>query len=263
MPFEYDSNIFYIEEGDNTHQTLIFLHGRSGNSLSWWRQLPSLSKKFHCISIDVPGFGKSIRCGERMGENLCKQVRKFIKNMSIEFPILIVQSLCGFLAYEYSISYPDELKAIIYTGAMGFTNDFVKHYKDCVQKKITEYNAGTLTLRERTVAPEFYKNNPSILFLHKQIQNLNPEPNFGIIDGEYDFNGLKCFPNDSFSNTHSMFIVGEYDIITPLEMILKFSKNTNCDRISVIPKCGHSCYIENYEQFNQLVSNYVTQLLES
>lgn len=52
------TTLAYIEDGAGD-QTLIFIHGLSGNLLSWHKNFDALSKTHRCIALDLPGNGMS------------------------------------------------------------------------------------------------------------------------------------------------------------------------------------------------------------
>lgn len=52
------SELAYIEKGSG-NQTLLFLHGLSGNLLGWHNNFDALSRHYRCIAIDLPGNGLS------------------------------------------------------------------------------------------------------------------------------------------------------------------------------------------------------------
>src|SRR6476660_10364255 len=49
--------MFYEVHGDGP--AVIFAHGSGGTHMSWWQQVPVLSKQYRCVTIDHRGFGYS------------------------------------------------------------------------------------------------------------------------------------------------------------------------------------------------------------
>ena len=48
-------DLFYESHGDGP--AIVFLHGRGGNHLAWWQQIPHFADRFRCIAIDHREFG--------------------------------------------------------------------------------------------------------------------------------------------------------------------------------------------------------------
>jgi len=56
----------HVEEvGPENGPIAILIHGWSSSWFTWKPILPSLSKRYRCIAIDLPGFGKSPAPTER------------------------------------------------------------------------------------------------------------------------------------------------------------------------------------------------------
>ena len=56
--FKYkDQNIFYIDEGEG--EVLVLIHGFPTSSWDWHKLWPSLTRRFHVITLDMLGFGFS------------------------------------------------------------------------------------------------------------------------------------------------------------------------------------------------------------
>ena len=51
--------INYEEQGPANGPIAILIHGWSSSTFTWAPVLPSLSKRYRCIAVDLPGFGKS------------------------------------------------------------------------------------------------------------------------------------------------------------------------------------------------------------
>jgi pimeloyl-ACP methyl ester carboxylesterase/CRP-like cAMP-binding protein len=51
--------IYTQEQGPATGPIAILIHGWSSSSFTWAPVLPSLSRRYRCIAVDLPGFGRS------------------------------------------------------------------------------------------------------------------------------------------------------------------------------------------------------------
>ena len=54
-------NVFYREAGSTKLPNLLLLHGHASSSHTFRNIIPELSKHFHIIAPDYPGFGNSDR----------------------------------------------------------------------------------------------------------------------------------------------------------------------------------------------------------
>ena len=51
--------IHYLEWGDRSNPTLLFLHGRMSHAMCWAFIAPNLTDAYHCIAMDCSGMGNS------------------------------------------------------------------------------------------------------------------------------------------------------------------------------------------------------------
>ena len=63
MPFAPVNDIQLYYESDGEGLPVVFAHGRGGNHLSWWQQIPSFARHHRCIAFDHREFGRSRRAG--------------------------------------------------------------------------------------------------------------------------------------------------------------------------------------------------------
>ena len=58
--YNINGQVLYVQEaGPANGPIAILIHGWSSSSFTWAPILPELSKRYRCIAIDLPGFGKS------------------------------------------------------------------------------------------------------------------------------------------------------------------------------------------------------------
>jgi pimeloyl-ACP methyl ester carboxylesterase len=48
-----------VTAGDPANPAILFLHGAGISGWMWAAQMESLSSRYHCIAVDLPGFGKN------------------------------------------------------------------------------------------------------------------------------------------------------------------------------------------------------------
>ncbi|ATH08084.1 hypothetical protein BIY24_09015 [Halobacteriovorax marinus] len=124
-----DGSRFVEIEGTSVHyrdfgegQAIVLLHGIC-DSLHSWRHFkkPILEAGYRYIALDVPGFGlthgKEIPYDQ---ENYTLFLNKLFKKLNIESPIIIGNSLGGYIAWNYAINYPRETKKIVLLSPAGY-----------------------------------------------------------------------------------------------------------------------------------------------
>lgn len=96
------------EEGPKTGQICIMIHGWSS---SWYALSPLIelvSRRFHCVALDLPGYGNSERLHERTTiPAYAEVVAKLIQELSDNPAVLIGHSMGGMTSITTALLYPE------------------------------------------------------------------------------------------------------------------------------------------------------------
>jgi pimeloyl-ACP methyl ester carboxylesterase len=96
--------------------TMILLHGIASSSANWDYLLPLIRSSYHCISIDLLGFGDSPKpqWARYTMEEHCKAVEQAIKRLRIKPPFILVgHSLGSLLATRYARTHPGRVNRLV------------------------------------------------------------------------------------------------------------------------------------------------------
>ncbi len=103
----------FIETGKGKI-TLVFLHYFGGSSKSWSYVISKLEKSFHCIAIDLRGFGNSPAPGEQLSVNdNANDVINLIQTLQLKKYVLVGHSMGGKIALDVTSQKPDGLVSLI------------------------------------------------------------------------------------------------------------------------------------------------------
>lgn len=90
-----DQQVHIWEEGSPDAPIALLIHGWSSSSFTWAPLLPSLRKRYRCLAIDLPGFGKSPAPAEPPTiAGYAKLAGKIIESFS-ERPVLVLGHSMG------------------------------------------------------------------------------------------------------------------------------------------------------------------------
>jgi abhydrolase domain-containing protein 6 len=101
--------IVYLEGG--TGESVLLLHGFGGDKDNWTLFSQYLTKRYHVIAPDLPGFGESSKIWSDP-YNIAAQVERvhqFAKEIGLKRFHLAGNSMGGLIAGVYAAMYPDEL----------------------------------------------------------------------------------------------------------------------------------------------------------
>ncbi len=114
--------IFWREAGDDRLPVVIFLHGSWYDSTQWENSLGILSKNFHCLAIDLLGFGNStaIRTPNSI-EMEVDCLHEFLTALKLRPVYLVGHSLGAWIAVSYTLKYPDLVRGVVAISPEGFS----------------------------------------------------------------------------------------------------------------------------------------------
>jgi len=138
-------NISYSKVGSGPH--LCFLHGFCENSEIWEELIASLSSRFTCIAIDLPGFGKSSQMAFGSLTQVANQVHELLVAENATHTIMCGHSMGGYILADYMEQYGTELRgaAFMHSSAMADSED----------KKISREK--TIRFIEKNGTEEFFR----------------------------------------------------------------------------------------------------------
>lgn len=117
----YDINLAFTELGTG-EETLIFIHGLGHSRLAWMKNLNELSKYYHCIAIDLPGYGQSsdsLSYPYGMGF-YAEVIFHLIQELGLKKVSLVGHSMGGQIAITFALNYPKLLKSLVLCASAGF-----------------------------------------------------------------------------------------------------------------------------------------------
>ena len=80
----------YVEAGDPSNPTVVFLHGVPDSWWQWHYALEHLSDHYHCVAIDLKGYGQSDkRTGDYRQQGVADQLQALLDEIGIsEFALV-------------------------------------------------------------------------------------------------------------------------------------------------------------------------------
>ncbi|HZD93562.1 MAG TPA: alpha/beta fold hydrolase, partial [Candidatus Sulfotelmatobacter sp.] len=104
-----DHRIVYSEGGKG--EPVVLLHGFGASADNWNRFAARLTKRYHVIAPDLPGWGQSTRL-EAESYAYPKQIERlqqFLTQLGLKRFHLIGHSMGGFIASAYAACYPEQV----------------------------------------------------------------------------------------------------------------------------------------------------------
>src|SRR5580704_13198519 len=151
---------------------LVLAHGGGGNHLSWWQNVPVLSRSFRCVTFDHRGFGASRDLSDGPGPNaFVEDLRQLLDHLGIQRAALVGQSMGGWTVLGFAAAFPDRVSALTLCDTTAGMDD-----PDVTreQAKLRDLAKGGLAnVLTRAYAADFPTREPFLGFLYQQISGLN------------------------------------------------------------------------------------------
>lgn len=262
--------ISYYEANENARCTLFFIHGNSGSSLMWSKQFSgSLREDYRLVAIDLPGHGDSFHSKNPIEDysplGTAKILSSVITYLATNNQFILIGFSYGTNLIAEMINYGIRPGGIVLIGScvLGNNHGMGKVFLQNEQPSIFFYNENDRKVIERwffanlikpdkndfqnvkngylKVSPEF----KPVLFKAAGEGNLSDEIQllhqlnipvlilFGVRDGLVNINYLDDFPFPVWQN-----------------------------HIYKLSDAGHWVNIDEAEEFNSIVSNYVQKMFK-
>jgi pimeloyl-ACP methyl ester carboxylesterase len=109
--------LYIQEQGPRNAETLVFLHGFGVSSWMWTMQVATLSERYHCITLDLPGNGESYQHEWRSLPDTADQVAAIIRERASDGTAHVVGlSMGGYVALYLLAAHPDVVKTMVVSG---------------------------------------------------------------------------------------------------------------------------------------------------
>lgn len=267
MPIiEVNGTQFHYQESGKGFP-LVLAHGRGGNYLSWWQQVPAFSSRYRCITFDHRGWGLTPDANDLGPRAFPDDLLSLLDALDVESAFLLGHSMGGMTCLRFAIDHPDRVRAMV------FANTFAGMRREVWLASGEDTQAEVRSVWERrreegsrrVLTREFRRNHKDKAYLYKQIRLLNEN---GLNNGDRDdqiqsIRALERDPDASASREQLdcltmpvLFIGGEHDEVMPVSLMSVAAKLLPNARSVVMPDTDHSAFFEQPEAFNRIVLEF-------
>ncbi|MCF8010074.1 MAG: alpha/beta hydrolase [Clostridiales bacterium] len=249
----YDKKSFYYEarypHNKDPEKTVVFLHGAGGTHQDWRYQVEYFGKKYLSIAIDLPGHGNSQ--GETKKD--ISHYTTFLKNFCehvIGSPIVLVgHSMGGAIALDFAVNYPEDLSGLVLASTGGQLK---------IAPAITNMFAGGKIFYQ-LIDYIYNKNTPKdlLIFARDELAKTPPKVFYN------DFlacNNFDITDNLKDISTKTLVVYADTDNLVSTEQSKILHQNIPNTQQKVIENSGHMLIVENPEQFNKYLNDFIDLL---
>jgi pimeloyl-ACP methyl ester carboxylesterase len=229
---------------------VVFLHANTGSSQSWERQIPAFTAAgYRVIAYDRRGWGKSTSDAAQPG-TAADDLHALVKFLGVDRFHLLGTAGGGFGAFDYALSFPEQLRSLIVVNSIGGMQD-----------------ADYLELGRRLRPPQFDAMPPELRELGPAYRAVDPEGTKRWIELEHmsrqsgaaaqTYRNRMTFAMLESIKLPVLLITGDADMYAPPPVLRMFSARIKGSESLIIPEAGHSSYWEKPDVFNRAVLDFM------
>ena len=253
--------LFFEETGQGT--PIIFVHEFAGDYRSWEPQVRYFSRNYRCLSFNARGYPPSEvpkSHGKYNQDYARKDIKSILDHLEIEMAHIIGLSMGGFAALHFGIHYPERVIAQVIAGCgYGASKETKTQFKIEATQTADEiesqsmaifgkkYALGPTRVQFQNKDPKGWKEFETQLCDHSTIGSANTmrgvqkeRPSLFDMDKE-----LKKI------TIPTLILNGDEDVPC-LDVGLYLKEIIPSAALSLLPKTGHTCNLEEPNLFNQL-----------
>lgn len=238
----------YYEVHGSGSDVIVFAHGKGGNHMSWWQQIPYFSKKYRCITFDHRSYGMSTNADDgRNQDAYVDDLTGLLDHLQVERFFFVGQSMGGRVGLDFAIKNPGRVRGLVLASTIAGVVD------EELQAILTTDATAPKELLPRVLGKSFREENKNLTFMFSQIEALNhigSDPFPLLIKGASRRDLSECI-------VPTLLIVGDEDSVAPPSAVKWFASVKPNSTYKEVTEAGHSIYFEKPELFNALVTEFI------
>jgi pimeloyl-ACP methyl ester carboxylesterase len=231
---------------------VLLVHGAAGSSENWFQQLPALEAAgYRWIRYDLRGAGKSEAPDGAEGEgSVVADLEALVAHLGLASFVLVTQAAGGFGGFEYALSNPGKLTALVVANSIGGITD-----RDYVEfrRLLMGPDSDAWPREERELGRSFRAANPEGVAHFMEMEHR----------GRSDFSrrqkartALTLAMLEKL-NMPVLLIASDEDVLSPPPLMrLLAERISDCSFIE-IAGAGHCSYYEKPDEWNRIVTGFL------
>src|SRR5260221_4917559 len=102
------------EEGPENGPVALLIHGWSSTWFALKPLLPILNHRYHCLAVDLPGYGESPRMPQRAESDAYAELLAALIRQVSKWPVLLIgHSMGGMISLTIAMRYPELVERMV------------------------------------------------------------------------------------------------------------------------------------------------------
>ena len=267
--------LHYHRAGEGNPETVVLLHGGGPGASAWSNfgaTLGVLARRFHVLAIDQIGYGRSSKPAElptQFYTYSAELIAELFDELGIETAHFVGNSLGGGTSVRFALNHGRKAGRLVLMAPGGLNlNVFSPDPTEGV-KRLMEFNAPPGPSREKLAA--FLTTlvfDPSMitaeLLEERYAYASDPQALQGMAAmGATFWNPAMMEEGQLWREAHKLrqrvlLVWGREDRVNPLDGAIVALKLIPRAQLHVFGGCGHWAMLEKFDEFNRLVTDFVT-----
>ncbi|PRP95142.1 alpha/beta fold hydrolase [Enhygromyxa salina] len=250
--------ICYLEAGPKDAETIVFVHGWSGNVQNWWDQFEHFQSRYRVIVFDAPGHGKSER-GPHINYTMEQHVAVLgglFDALEVERAIVIGNSGGGWIAAQFASQQPERVSKLVLSDATG------TRYTGSAGAVLNMLTARWLQMSNMTTAEHYPGLDPK-----SQARQAFAGSFAGTVEEKPYLEALASLLAPTFARipkgqlrqiwAPTLVIWGDDDPVVPINAMKVFDRAIADTETYVIHLGGHTPMMNSPDEFNCAVQTFL------
>ena len=265
-----DLKLHYHEAGMGNGPVVVLLHGGGPGASSWsnfGRNITVLSRRFHVLAVDQPGYGHSDKLTEHEQYNRysAAALLALVDHLGLERVALVGNSLGGGTAVRFALDHPDRAGRLVLMGPGGLSMNLFSPDPTEGVKLLGRFTAEPtrenmerflriMVYDQKLITPELVDERFAIA---SQPESLAAARAMGKSFAGPDFE-LGMMWREVYKLRQPVLLLwGREDRVNPLDGALVALKTIPRVQLHVFGQCGHWVQVEKFEEFNNLTIHFL------
>ena len=259
--------MFYQDIGEGF--PLLLGHSYLWDSRMWQPQLELLSQHFRCIVPDLWSHGQSqpVTEGDLSIDRLAEDHHQLMQQLGFDRYSVIGMAVGGQWGTRLALNYPDEVASLALI-ATSLTEESPEAAEDYLQllgivKQMGEVPPAVIDAVARIFfSPDSAERNPALVETFRfDLVFLAPEQLKGIVAmGEQIFQRQSLLEEAAKIKCPTLILAGQHDFARPVSDSDEIYDQVRGSQFAVVDQAGHMLTLEQPNQVNQLLANFLTAI---
>jgi len=265
-----NSIIRFAELGNKSKPTIILLHGVPENLQAWYAVAPMLSKNYHVMALDWPGFGESEPLDHSEAynsRNFADLVIDFMDTMKVKKASIIASDIALLPALIIGLEQPELISKLIVMDGIPFP-----------RKQYTSWELKSFTRKGSIIGKALVKWFPGISAKIGYVKGFYKGHSIPreVLD-EFSKDGKREYTQDAFLSYFQNFHIGQtyfepvaHNLKTPVLVVWgKYDRFINLKlaheiveklpnaQLEIIDKAGHYVHMDKPDELVKVVTKFI------